>query len=203
MGGCLVSITDDNCFFIEGVQEILTEVQYEVFPETTLPTVFIKRGSLPNSKIVTYISTMGQKFCFEDSLTLALAEGSYDKVILHIYQDETIEKIKDELKEILLNSREKKIFLLIYSVIRLRQSHFSPLENIIMQYINKGYSQNVISRITNLSSKAVSAHKRNAMRKIKIKNDIELHRWLLKGNYDLNSASCGRATMGEPQGRGE
>ncbi|HEI8505942.1 TPA: LuxR family transcriptional regulator [Serratia marcescens] len=51
-------------------------------------------------------------------------------------------------------------------------------EGRVCQYIILGYSQSRISKLLSISQKTVSCHKRSVMKKLDLKSDIELMRWL-------------------------
>lgn len=73
----------------------------------------------------------------------------------------------------------------------------SPKEISVIRYLASGYSVSDIARRRCRSVKTISGQKINALKKLDLKNEMELHLWLtkkmsLKSCSCLNDNSCGK-----------
>lgn len=92
-----------------------------------------------------------------------------------IYRDQSVKEITTQVASFLDDDR---VMLNSFCPVRLSQRELE-----VIRYFSEGYHPSEVALTLGINIKTVSAHKRNAMKKMGISRNNELYHWLLNGRF--------------------
>lgn len=196
-----IVIVSKDSYFISGMINLISEA----WPPSTDTPVFLvadenKSLLVPDIVVTDVCKTgrlAGQRNALTSDLTdeevmerhvsLFLAAQCHDESsscvqhLIHLKKDESAERIQKLFKRPNAFGYAKKIQTVRHNCRPHEAIVLSKQQAMVVKYTRLGLSLTDISRVTSLSIKTISTHKRAVMRKLDMKNNSDFYRYALVG----------------------